>query len=107
MDVADYKHILRANVADSSNGTMTVVAAVAGKKIKLVQLLLATSFADQLTLKFGSTTLFGPFYMQSNGFLAIDIKPLKFISAAGEAFTIVKGLASTPVTALAIYELQA
>lgn len=107
MDVADYKHVTTVNVSDSSSGTVEVIAAVTGKKIKIVQLLLCTSFADSLILKFGATTLFGPIYMQSNGFLGIDIKPLKFIGASGANFNIVKGLSLTPLTVFAAYELQA
>jgi hypothetical protein len=93
----------RANVNDNSNATFTVISGAANQYVRLHRLIVTCSTADNITLKFGDTTIVGPIYMGANSVLIIDFHPLRLVTAVNENVTLTKGSSTTPVTAFAQY----
>jgi hypothetical protein len=92
-----------ANVNDGDNATFTVVAGAASKYTRLHRLVLSSAGADNLTVKFGVTTILGPIYVGANSNFIIDFHPLRIVSAVNAALTVTKGTSTTDVTAFVQY----
>ncbi|MGE0200349.1 MAG: hypothetical protein AB7P76_05205 [Candidatus Melainabacteria bacterium] len=97
------------NVACSTGSTAcTLVSAVSKHTVSVYQIFASVSTADTLTFKCGSTTKLGPVYLGATaGFVHSFRQPDRLPvmrCAAGEAFTVDKGVAATPLTVWLEYE---
>lgn len=91
-DATDFKY-----VEDSSNATVTLISAVAGRTITLYKFILSASTADTVYFKCGSSQKTGRVYLGANSGLDSNIYPLYIRCASGEALSMVKGSAGTPI----------
>lgn len=91
-DATDFKY-----VEDSSNASITLIPAVTGQTVFLYKFTLSTSSADNFYLKCGTTQKNGRIYLGANSGLDSTIYPLYIRCGSGEALSLVKGSASTPV----------
>ena len=91
--IANFASRNAAQVADvniSSSGDNTIIAASAGNTIRIVKLVLAAQSPVAITLKDGSTAVFGPATLTS---VALDNDNCPLILTSGNAFVINLGAA--------------
>lgn len=87
------------NVNDTENATFAAVPAVTGKDLDIRHLVISLDTADNITIKAGDTTVFGPIYLAAKSGHDFVIHPNRLKLPAGSALNITKGTATTPVTA--------
>lgn len=84
-------------IEDSSNASVTLVSAVTGQYVSIYKYVLSTSGADNFYLKCGSTQKTAKIYLGDNSGLDTTYYPLYIRCGSGEALTLTKGTASTPI----------
>lgn len=84
-------------IEDSSNSTVTLVSGVTNNYVTLYKFILSTSAADNFYLRCGSNQKTAKIYLSANSGLDSTFYPLYIRCAVGEALSIVKGTASTPI----------
>lgn len=82
---------------DSSSGNMTLVSGVSGQSITLYKYIVSVSAGDYFYLKCGATQKTSRVYLGANSGLDNTLFPLYIRCASGEALTLVKGSAATPL----------
>lgn len=82
---------------DSSSATVTLIPAVSGQVVTLYRLILSASTADNVYLKCGTSQKTAKLYLGISSGLDAMLYPLYIQCGSGEALTLVKGSASTPI----------
>lgn len=78
----DYSSVLSAPVTFAASGDNTLVAAVAGKVIKLVRIFVVAAAATNLTFKDGAVALSGALPMTANGSVTLDLSDSPWFSTS-------------------------
>lgn len=89
-------------VSDNTNATVTVINGT-GISIQLKTIVINVSTADNITVKMGSTIIFGPIYLYNNGAITFDMGDKTLNSNVGEDLIVAKGTAGTPISVYAEY----
>ncbi|HEY9687762.1 MAG TPA: hypothetical protein V6C52_12375 [Coleofasciculaceae cyanobacterium] len=84
-------------VEDATNATVTLIPAVTAQSITLYRIILSSSGTDNFYLKCGTTQKTAKVYLGANSGLDTMIFPMYLRCDAGEALSLVKGTATTPV----------
>ena len=84
-------------IEDNSNANVTLVSAATGQSVTLYKYVMSVSTADNIYFKCGTSQKMAKVYLAANGGLDNSLFPFYLRCASGEALTLVKGNASTPL----------
>lgn len=80
-------------INESTQASNEIVAAVAGKKIRVVSVVLVCSAANVVTWQSAATAISGPMSFAANGGYALASEAPLFETVAGEALNLLSGSA--------------
>lgn len=91
-----------ANVNDTSNATVTIIAGASGRRWEIPYIVVSTVDAGTFSLLSGSTTLIGPIYVAANTTIIFELADV-LRCAPGEAFVLSKSTAVHDITVFCQY----
>jgi hypothetical protein len=84
-------------VENAADASVTLVSAVSGQYVNLYRIIISAETADNVYLKCGSTQKSAKAYLGATSGLDTTFYPFYLRCGSGEALSIVKGTASTPI----------
>jgi hypothetical protein len=91
------KRVALTYVENAADASVTLVSAVSGQYVTLYRATISASTADNVYLKCGTTQKTAKMYLGANSGLDAVVYPFYIQCGSGEALSIVKGTAGTPI----------